>query len=82
MIEITKPGKEPYDIKKFVCRNCECEFTADKDDYLRRYGTRNILSADPDHTYIAPWETTVAICPHCGDVVKIFNIRLRPEENI
>ena len=82
MIEITKPGKEPYDIKKFVCRNCECEFTADKDDYLRRYGTRKIPSEKPDHVLIAPWETIVAICPCCGDTVKIFNIRMCPEENI
>ena len=59
MIILKRGKKNP---RKFICRNCECEFVADTDEYYRidKCGIFWYECDCPDCTYTAeasePWE--------------------------
>ena len=75
MITIEKPGndelfadytyKETYKPKRFRCNVCECEFTATKEDYKRKW-----FSMD-DWTGKYKYKVT---CPHCLTKLIIYEL--------
>lgn len=82
MTTIEKPGndelfadytyKETYKPKRFRCNVCECEFTATKEDYKRKW-----FSMD-DWTGKYKYKVT---CPHCLTKLVIYELDMDPTES-
>lgn len=83
MTTIEKPGndelfadytyKETYKPKRFRCNVCECEFTATKEDYKRKW-----FSMD-DWTGKYKYKVT---CPHCLTKLVIYELDTDQKESI
>lgn len=64
----------------FKCKECECEFTAEKDEYYVDFGGGDYSGSTITLGYTYTWKTTttdiyVCSCPECRKIVKKKKIR-------
>ena len=72
--KLFKGSTEKDKYEQFKCENCGCEFSVEKDEYYRDYGTNLSTSDSITGTicnYISsPTDTFVCSCPECYKICK------------